>query len=515
METDAPDARKLLGLARQTLSSAERRAKYRRIDFLDKNFWYETQLKFFAAGSSGAHQRLIYGGNQTGKTVAAGAEFSWHMTGDYPDWWVGKRFRKPIRAWIVGESLGLMRDAQQEKLCGGIGRFGEGLIPLEALAARKPIMVPGGQQVIDTMFVTHQTDGKVDGVSSASLKSFDQRREKLQSETVDLIWVDERPPADTYSELYARTIASDGHVLVSYTPIGDGAAAGITYTFLSEPSADRSVHRIDSSEVKHVTTARHEEVAGAIPEHERETRLEGVPQLGSGPVFPLEFLPAIVRHFNPEVEIRPSARWCVGVDFGYAHNFAAVMIAWHPDTGELYVVNSFTMARSSAIHQVQRIHDMTGGLRLAIAWPHDGSVHDKGSGIALKDQFKIHGANMMPHWARNHGTTHYNILPALEDMRAFWYSEKMVIAPYNKELIDELRHYHTDENFRIVKQRDDLVSALRYAVMMRRFGKPREECDGLPYGPTRFAGYQHDRGGDRQVARGTPYHPDGDMDVFR
>jgi hypothetical protein len=35
-----------------------------------------------------------------------------------------------------------------------------------------------------------------------------------------------------------------------------------------------------------------------------------------------------------------------------------------------------------------------------------------------------------------------------------------------------------------VKQRDDLASAMRYAIMMRRSGKPLSECDGigsLPY----------------------------------
>jgi hypothetical protein len=51
MADDAPDPQKLIRLARQTLSSAERRKKYRRIDFLDTSFWYPTQLAFFAAGS--------------------------------------------------------------------------------------------------------------------------------------------------------------------------------------------------------------------------------------------------------------------------------------------------------------------------------------------------------------------------------------------------------------------------------------------------------------------------------
>ena len=71
---EAPDPQKLIRLAKQTLSSAERRRKYRQIDFLDSAFWYPTQLAFFAGGSTGKHQRLIYGGNQTGKTKSCSAE---------------------------------------------------------------------------------------------------------------------------------------------------------------------------------------------------------------------------------------------------------------------------------------------------------------------------------------------------------------------------------------------------------------------------------------------------------
>jgi len=47
-------------------------------------------MEFFAAGASGVHQRPLIGGNQTGKTTAVAAEFSWHADGLYPPWWPGK-----------------------------------------------------------------------------------------------------------------------------------------------------------------------------------------------------------------------------------------------------------------------------------------------------------------------------------------------------------------------------------------------------------------------------------------
>src|SRR5689334_20590812 len=81
---------------------------------------------------------------------------------------------------------------------------------------------------------------------------------------------------------------------------GCGRPAGVTYKFLSEPSADRAVFRIRADEAKHISAERREELAAGYTEAERETRLEGTPQLGSGPVFPLELLPTLLGTFNPD-----------------------------------------------------------------------------------------------------------------------------------------------------------------------------------------------------------------------
>jgi hypothetical protein len=143
-----------------------------------------------------------------------------------------------------------------------------------------------------------------------------------------------------------------------------------------------------------------------------------------------------------------------------------------------------------------------------VAWPHDGFQHDKGSGLPLAQQYKNFGANMMARHAVNHGTDHNNVEPALEEMRAMMYAGKLTIAGHNTELIEEIRHYHRDSDYRIVKQRDDLVSALRYSVMMRRSGRPISECDGVGYGNMPLAGQRRDRSREPSMARGL------DFDVF-
>src|SRR5262245_43997543 len=227
-DDDAPDPPKLLKLARQALTSSEFRKKFSLIDFWGPAQFYEPQLKFFADGAR-YHQRLLRGGNQVGKSFACAFEVALHLTGQYPGWWNGQRFRKPVRAWVIGPTAQLVRDGPQRQLTARQGDFGSGTVPLSAFASR-PVMVPGGTGAIDTISVAHQApDGSRDGQSSLTFKSFEMRSEKLQAESLDFVWIDERCSEEIYSELLARTTATNGIVFLSYTPIKGGGE--LTYRF--------------------------------------------------------------------------------------------------------------------------------------------------------------------------------------------------------------------------------------------------------------------------------------------
>ncbi len=52
---------------------------------------------------------------------------------------------------------------------------------------------------------------------------------------------------------------------------------------------------------------------------------------------------------------------------------------------------------------------------------------------------------------------------------------KLKIFGHLREVLDEFNQYHRDEKGRIVKTFDDLLDAVRYAYMMRRFAKARAE----------------------------------------
>ena len=51
---------------------------------------FEHQRRFFDTGSS--DRRGILAANRIGKTVSTCSETAMHLTGQYPDWWTGRRF---------------------------------------------------------------------------------------------------------------------------------------------------------------------------------------------------------------------------------------------------------------------------------------------------------------------------------------------------------------------------------------------------------------------------------------
>src|SRR6516165_225387 len=102
---------------------------------------------------------------QSGRQVVCGG-IRGRLPHDRPDpkWWIGRKFNKPTRGWIVGPTAQLVRDGPQRQLCARQGKFGTGTIPLASFAG-KPVMVPGGTGSIDTLSTAHETDGVRDGIS--------------------------------------------------------------------------------------------------------------------------------------------------------------------------------------------------------------------------------------------------------------------------------------------------------------------------------------------------------------
>lgn len=130
--------------------------------------YYQKHLEFFRNGAT-FRARCMMAANRVGKTFSAGGyELTCHLTGDYPHWWEGKRFRHPIRAWACGKTNETTRDIVQTTLLGEIEYRGSlkrvdgtGVVPREKIGADPGQLTwkQGVQDLVDTVKVKHVSGG--------------------------------------------------------------------------------------------------------------------------------------------------------------------------------------------------------------------------------------------------------------------------------------------------------------------------------------------------------------------
>ncbi|MCY1333091.1 Terminase-like family protein [compost metagenome] len=151
---------------------------------------YAKQTAFHEAGAT-FRERLFMAGNQLGKTLAGAAEAAMHLTGDYPSWWAGRRFERPITMIGGSESHELTRDGVQRLLVGppmSEEDWGTGYIPKSNISGWTRRSSASG--ALDSVMVRHASGG----TSTLLLKAYEQGRAKWQANTVDYVWFDEEPP---------------------------------------------------------------------------------------------------------------------------------------------------------------------------------------------------------------------------------------------------------------------------------------------------------------------------------
>ena len=176
---------------------------------------YPKQEAFHAEGVQ-HRERLLMAGNQLGKTYSGAAELAYHLTGQYPDWWGGRRYDKPVRSWAGSKTGEVTRDGVQRLLVGepkDRSAWGSGMIPGDAIIDTSSRM--GVADAIDSVLIRHVSGDN----STLGFKSYDQGREKWQGETLDVVWFDEEPPMDIYMEGLTRTNATGGMVYLTFTPL--------------------------------------------------------------------------------------------------------------------------------------------------------------------------------------------------------------------------------------------------------------------------------------------------------
>lgn len=429
---------------------------------------YPKQAEFHAAG--GLHrERLLMAGNQLGKTYSAGCELAMHLTGRYPPDWCGKRFAGATR-WLAGsESAELTRKGIQRILLGPPevrDQWGTGTIPRECLIDTSPR--PGVADAVSAIMVRNDLDEQV---SVLQLASYDQGRTKWQADTLDGVWFDEEPPEDVYIEGVTRTNTTMGPVMMTLTPLLGVSA--VVRRFLIDKVAGTHVTNMTIDDAEHYTPEQRAAIIATYPAHEREARTKGIPSRGSGSVFPLSLEQILCPSFPiPD-------HWAQGcaIDFGWDHPSAGVRLAFDRDSDVLYVTAAYKAREQTPLMFAGAVKPW--GEWLNWFWPHDG--HQSGGKFGAQDQaqlavlYRKQGLRMfMTHATFENGTN--SVEAGITEMLERMQTGRLLIFNELREWQEEFSLYHRKDGV-IVKEHDDLISATRYGMMMRRHFKTRAETD--------------------------------------
>lgn len=312
----------------------------------------------------------------------------------------------------------------------------------------------GTPDALDSVVVKHVSGG----TSTLGFKSYDQGREKWQGETLDLIWFDEEPPEDIYYEGLTRTNATGGSVFLTFTPLL--GMSGVVRRFLMEHSEDRSDTNMVIDDALHIPAEERARIIASYPAHEREARVKGIPTLGSGRIFPVAEEKLMVE---PIPIPRHWPRIC-GIDFGWDHPTAAVELAWDRDGDVIVVTKCYRQREATPILHAAALK--AWGTWLPWAWPHDGLQHDKGSGDQLAELYRKQGLNMLGERATFEDGTN-GVEAGLMDMLDRMQTGRFKVFANLTDWFEEFRLYHRKDG-KVVKEADDLMSATRYALMMKR-----------------------------------------------
>lgn len=184
---------------------------------------YSKHMEFFEAGAK-YRERCFMAGNRVGKTIAGTYETTCHLTGDYPPWWLGRRFHGPVKVWAAGKTNETTRDIIQVEMLGNITFSGQrklvdgtGMIAKELLG-QEPGQLSwkaGVADLVDVIKVRHKSGGW----SELGLKSYQQGRGSFEGTARHVIWFDEEPPMDVYGEALMRTATTKGLIMLTFTPL--------------------------------------------------------------------------------------------------------------------------------------------------------------------------------------------------------------------------------------------------------------------------------------------------------
>ena len=434
---------------------------------------FEHQRRFFRTGAS--QRRGILAANRIGKTVSTCFETAIHLTGQYPDWWEGVRFDKPVTAMVAGEGWTQVALVLQNELLGTNDvkikdNLGTGAIPRDRI-------------VLDTM----RSDGANcmgveirhrSGQNSYLLfANYTQEVRQMQGFKLNLAIFDEQPPDDFFSEIVTRTATTQGQVLCSFTPLK--GLNGLVSKFWNHEDGYEHI-RVSWDDVPEydpwgepflLMETRRQLERDYLP-HERDARRNGVPVMGKGAVFQIRNWPTY-RTGDYDLRNTTGIRRIIALDLGLVNDKTVVsLMYWLPDEQEAWLQHQIVVKGIEEANPMNYINHLMRPevFGTPIVLPPDAGTPGRYtmSSQSIRELFEEYELNVIGEpimnppddqgRRTNHKSYGVNVMRQMLELGTLHVNENCT------EFLREAQNYFVDEKGRF-SDPDDAIDSARYALL--------------------------------------------------
>lgn len=482
------------------LQEKEKLRKYNKLKYFKA---YDFQKKFY--GASALHRfRFLCAANRVGKSYSEAAEVAWHLTGRYPEWWTGHKFKRPILCWAVGITGDSTRKVLQKELFGTpVGKdaeaLGTGAIPRDCIDFNT--LEKDGNKIILCQIKHFNERGEHDGMSTLEFRSTQQGEHALMGATVDYIWLDEEDPyrsMEIFAQCVTRTLTTKGLVTLTATP--ENGKTKLVKRFMGEEDSEEAksleeqeaLDKLEDMEVEdsamywqnatwwdahesvggHISDKDIADMTAGIPDWQLDMRSRGIPMLGSGLIYDVD--PNWIK--TPAINIPDHWKQIAAVDIGWDHPTAVVWTAYDQQNDIIYVTDVYK-GQGKTAHDHAPYINKPGKLWIPVVLPHDANNTERGSGESVMKYYKDAQINVAYETfynpIRQDGKKNYNVQTGIQDCLERMRSGRLKVFDHCHELFKEMQDYHRKDG-KIVKEDDDIMDAMRYSVMsVTHRGKPK------------------------------------------
>lgn len=434
---------------------------------------FEHQLRFF--NTSLSDRRGILAANRIGKTVSTCYETAMHLTGQYPDWWTGKRFNRPINAMVAGEGWSQVALVLQNELLGTNDvkirdHLGTGAIPRDCIVV--DTMRSDGANCMGVE-IRHSSGGK----SYLLFANYTQEVRQMQGFKLNLAVFDEQPPDDFFSEIVTRTATTQGQVLCSFTPLK--GLNGLVSKFWNREEGYEHI-RVSWDDVPEydpwgepflLNETRQQLERDYLP-HERDARRNGVPVMGKGAVFQIRNWPTY-RTGDFDFRGTTGIQRIIALDLGLVNDRTVIsLMYWSPEEQEAWLHTQIVVRGIEEANPVNYINHLMRPevFGTPIVLPPDAGTVGRYtmSALSIRQLFEQYELNVYPEpimnppddqgRRTNHKSYGINVMRQMLELGTLHINENCT------EFLREAQNYYVDPQGRF-SDPDDTIDSARYALL--------------------------------------------------